>query len=136
MSYITQETAMKLAAELDAQNGRHAPLLHALCNAAIKHYLDSAPLLSHYVQSCIEDDRRRAELAQPAEPVEPDCRNVTPAEDALLRSATLRAGKKIEQPDCRTCVFKVHGKAVCMEPTCTNGDQYVAAPRVVLWRTE
>jgi hypothetical protein len=41
-------------------------------------------------------------------------------------------------PDCRTCVnyyTYVRGPD-CSSNFCTNGDQYIEAPKVVLWRTE
>jgi len=52
--------------------------------------------------------------------------------------AKLRAAKPA-QPDCRTCDHEV-----CCENwnhylnymNCTNGDKYMEAPKVVLWRTE
>lgn len=44
------------------------------------------------------------------------------------------------QPDCRTCDWYVQtdwdGILGCGLDHCTNGDKYIEAPRVVLWRTE
>jgi hypothetical protein len=40
--HITKDDVLSIAAKLDAANGRNAPLAHALCNAAIQHYIDSA----------------------------------------------------------------------------------------------
>jgi hypothetical protein len=40
------------------------------------------------------------------------------------------------QPDCRTC-WHYAGLDGCWNVKgCTNGDKYIEAPRVVLWRTE
>ena len=38
-------------------------------------------------------------------------------------------------PDCRTCVW-VNACRLDIGTDCTDGDQYKAAPKVVLWRTE
>jgi hypothetical protein len=38
-------------------------------------------------------------------------------------------------PDCRTCKWKDHCKDG-IDMRCTNGNQYVEAPAVVLWSTK
>ena len=38
------------------------------------------------------------------------------------------------QPDCRTCLYSKHPDNCAV--WCTNGDRYIEAPKVVLWRTE
>lgn len=67
--------------------------------------------------------------------------NLTGEEVAMLQRALIRTGKKIEkpaQPDCRTCenLESCKEDARWMRNYCTNGDRYVEAPKVVLWRTE
>ena len=52
--------------------------------------------------------------------------------DALVHQAA--------QPDCRTCVYRTLDREeldiCCQSQVCTNGDKYIEAPKVVLWRTE
>lgn len=46
--------------------------------------------------------------------------------------------KALAQPDCRTCdnLESCSEDAKWMRNYCTNGDKYIEAPKVVLWRTE
>ena len=40
------------------------------------------------------------------------------------------------QPDCRTCAHHWDKGCAVYGEGCTNGDNYVESPKVVLWRTE
>lgn len=42
--------------------------------------------------------------------------------------------KRAAQPDCRTCTQ--HVVSCWSNIKCVNGDKYIEAPKVVLWRTE
>jgi hypothetical protein len=55
-----------------------------------------------------------------------------------LADAIAAWNTRAAQPDCRTCGKYAIGPSgeYCLTPYCTNGDQYIEAPRVVLWRTE
>lgn len=45
---------------------------------------------------------------------------------------------QLAQPDCRTCqrYYRCEHHWQSDPANCTNGDKYVEAPKVVLWRTE
>jgi hypothetical protein len=77
------------------------------------------------------------ELSRPRHPsdIQSDPQGILIADPA---ETFLRAHKP-PAPDCRTCErvksCKEHGWP-SLHFDCTNGDQYIEAPKVVLWRTE
>ena len=56
-------------------------------------------------------------------------------DEEMLQGPYPYPGDEPTKPDCRTCRWLPECE-YGLQVGCTNGDQYQAAPAVVLWRTE